>query len=80
MDCFYVGNIIPNTFEKDFHIHGEKLMKRGAYICCNCNKAHYDEKSLKCVDNDLYVCKDEFACKGRFLNKHKKLKDFIKCK
>lgn len=49
-------------------------MKKIAYICCNCKKAHYNESEVNPIKNELYVCKDVFACKGRFLNQNKNVK------
>ena len=52
---------------------------RIAYICTNCRKAHYSEETIRPVGNQLFVCKDEFKCKGRFLKifGKKNIKDFI---
>lgn len=50
-----------------------------AYICTNCRKAYYNEDEVKQVNNELYVCKNEYDCKGRFLRlfREKKIKDFV---
>lgn len=50
-----------------------------AYICTNCRKAYYNEDEVKQVSNELYVCKNEYDCKGRFLRlfRGKKIKDFV---
>lgn len=54
-------------------------MRKIAYICCNCNKAYYSEDDVNQVFRyELNVCKDEFACKGRFLTQKKNIKDFVK--
>jgi hypothetical protein len=51
-----------------------------AFICANCNKAHYNDKNVKYISNELFVCEDVFNCKNRFLtqNRGKKIKDFLK--
>jgi hypothetical protein len=52
---------------------------RIAFICTNCKKAHYNEKDVKPVNNELYVCNDVYDCKARFLNdrRNKNLSKFI---
>ena len=52
---------------------------RIAFICTNCRKAHYSEEYVNSVSNGLFVCKNEFKCKGRFLRlfRGKNLKSFI---
>ena len=52
---------------------------RIAFICTNCRKAHYSEEYIRNVSNELFVCKNEFKCKGRFLRlfRNKDLKSFI---